>query len=56
VELIRSFCDNSRRSAQHRGQADEEGDFLAPLYGQFTEGFDTLDLRQAETLLDGLTA
>jgi hypothetical protein len=29
-------------------------DLLAPVYGRFTEGFDTLDLKQAKTLLDEL--
>jgi hypothetical protein len=27
---------------------------LAPVYGWFTEGFDTLDLKEAKALLDGL--
>jgi hypothetical protein len=27
---------------------------LAPVYGWFTEGFDTLDLREAKALLDEL--
>jgi hypothetical protein len=26
-------------------------DLLAPVYGWFTEGFDTLDLKEAKTLL-----
>jgi len=30
------------------------GGLLAPVYGWFTEGFDTLDLKQAKTLLDEL--
>jgi predicted ATPase len=29
---------------------------LAPVYGWFTEGFDTLDLREARALLDSLTS
>jgi predicted ATPase len=29
---------------------------LAPVYGWFTEGFDTLDLKQAKALLDELHA
>jgi len=29
-------------------------DLLAPIYGWFTEGFDTLDLKQAKVLLDEL--
>jgi predicted ATPase len=31
-------------------------DLLAPIYGWFTEGFDTLDLKQAKSLLDELRA
>jgi predicted ATPase len=30
--------------------------FLAPVYGWFTEGFDTLDLKQAKALLEELAA
>jgi predicted ATPase len=29
-------------------------DLLAPVYGWFTEGFDTADLREAKALLDEL--
>ena len=29
---------------------------MAPIYGWFTEGFDTLDLKEAKTLLDELRA
>jgi hypothetical protein len=32
----------------------EAGCILAPMYGWFTEGFDTLDLREAKALLDEL--
>jgi hypothetical protein len=28
-----------------RDQGDEAGDLLSPVYGWFTEGFDTLDLK-----------
>ena len=35
---------------------DEANDLLAPVYGWFTEGFDTLDLKEAEALLDELYA
>jgi len=31
---------------------DEARDLLAPVYNWFTEGFDTLDLKEAKTLLD----
>jgi predicted ATPase len=33
---------------------DEARDLLAPVYGCFTEGFDTLDLKEAKALLDEL--
>jgi class 3 adenylate cyclase/predicted ATPase len=33
---------------------DEARDLLAPIYGWFTEGFDTIDLKQAKDLLDDL--
>ena len=29
---------------------------LAPVYGWFTEGFETLDLKEAKALLDELSA
>jgi predicted ATPase len=35
---------------------DEARDLLAPVYGWFTEGFDTLDLKGAKALLDELHA
>jgi class 3 adenylate cyclase/tetratricopeptide (TPR) repeat protein len=37
-----------------QGRRAEARDLLAPVYGWFTEGFDTADLRQAKTLLDAL--
>jgi predicted ATPase len=37
-----------------RGKRDEARDLLAPVYGWFTEGFDTLDLKEAKALLDEL--
>ena len=35
-----------------QGKRDEAHDLLAPIYGWFTEGFDTLDLKEARALLD----
>jgi class 3 adenylate cyclase/predicted ATPase len=40
---------------QHQGKRDEARELLAPLYGWFTEGFDTADLQEAKTLLEELT-
>jgi predicted ATPase len=37
-----------------QGKRDQARDLLAPVYGWFTEGFDTLDLKEAKTLLDAL--
>jgi class 3 adenylate cyclase/predicted ATPase len=39
-----------------QGRRDEARDLLAPLYGWFTEGFDTRDLKEAKALLDKLHA
>ena len=39
-----------------QGKRDEARDLLAPVYGWFTEGFDTLDLKEAKALLDELNA
>jgi predicted ATPase len=38
----------------HRGRKAEARDLLAPIYGWFTEGFDTLDVKEAKALLDEL--
>jgi predicted ATPase len=37
-----------------QGKRDEARDLLAPVYGWFTEGFDTRDLKEAKALLDTL--
>jgi predicted ATPase len=37
-----------------RGERQKAYDLLAPVYGWFTEGFDTADLNDAKTLLDEL--
>ena len=39
-----------------QGKRDEAHDLLAPIYGWFTEGFDTLDLKEAKALLEELHA
>ena len=39
-----------------QGKRGEARDLLAPVYGWFTEGFDTIDLRDAKKLLDELDA
>ena len=39
-----------------QGKRDEARELLAPVYGWFTEGFETLDLRRAKPLLDELAS
>jgi predicted ATPase len=39
-----------------QGKRGEARDLLAPVYGWFTEGFDTRDLKEAKVLLDELAA
>jgi len=39
---------------REQGKQKQAHDLLAPLYGWFTEGFDTLDLKEAKALLDEL--
>jgi predicted ATPase len=39
-----------------QGKRDEARELIAPVYGWFTEGFDTLDLKEAKALLDELNA
>jgi predicted ATPase len=46
MSMARLWCDQGKR--------DEARELLAPVYGWFTEGFDTLDLKHAKVLLDEL--
>jgi predicted ATPase len=39
-----------------QGKRDEARELIAPVYGWFTEGFDTRDLKEAKALLDELVA
>ena len=39
---------------QHQGKRAEAYELLAPIYGWFTEGFDTPDLQEAKALLEAL--
>jgi predicted ATPase len=48
TSLARLLRDQSRQA--------EARDLLAPVYGWFTEGFDTLDLKEANALLAELTS
>jgi predicted ATPase len=46
TSLARLWCDQGKR--------DEARNLLAPIYGWFTEGFDTRDLKEAKALLNDL--
>jgi predicted ATPase len=39
---------------QQQGKREEAYALLAPIYGWFTEGFDTADLQEAKALLEAL--
>jgi predicted ATPase len=39
-----------------QGKRDAARELLAPVYGWFTEGFDTRDLKEAKTLLEELSS
>ena len=46
MSMARLWCDQGKR--------DEAHGLLAPIYGWFTEGYDTLNLKRAKALLDEL--
>ena len=41
---------------RHQNKPQQARELLAPVYGWFTEGFDTLDLKEAKALLDELAS
>ena len=45
---------NLARLWQSQGKRQDATDLLAPVYGWFTEGFDTADVQEAKALLDEL--
>jgi predicted ATPase len=45
---------NLSRLWQQQGKRTEAHQVLAPIYGWFTEGFDTADLQEAKALLEEL--
>ena len=47
---------NLARLWRDHGKRDQARDLLAPIYGWFTEGFETRDLQEAELLLEELHA
>jgi predicted ATPase len=48
MSLARLWCD--------QGKVQQARELLAPIYGWFTEGFDTRDLKEAKALLDELAS
>jgi predicted ATPase len=44
------------RLRRDQGRRAEATDLLAPIYGWFTEGFDTPDLKEAKAPLEALPA
>jgi predicted ATPase len=47
---------NMARLWRYQGKRQQARELVAPVYGWFTEGFDTLDLKEAKALLDELHA
>ncbi len=45
-----------RRLWRDQGKVRQARELLSPVYGWFTEGFDTRDLKEAKTLLEELAA
>jgi predicted ATPase len=52
-EIPRFFA---ARLWRDQGKRDEARELLALVYGWFTEGFDTLDLKEAKALLEKLAS
>jgi predicted ATPase len=48
-------CTSLARLWRDQNKRTEACDLLAPIYGWFTEGFDTPDLKEAKALLEQLT-
>ena len=48
-------CITGARLLAERSERQTAADLLAPIYGWFTEGFETADLKEAKALLDELT-
>ncbi len=61
--MVTAHCGRPRRLTcqcrlarlwQSQGKTTEARDLLAPVYGWFTEGFDTTNLKEAKVLLEEL--
>ena len=49
-------CTSLARLWRDQGKVRRARELLAPVYGWFTEGFDTRDLKEAKVLLEELAA
>jgi predicted ATPase len=47
---------SSASALELQGKVQQARELLAPVYGWFTEGFDTRDLKEAKALLEELAA
>jgi len=62
LSLVVYYCQELRaamslaRLWRDQGKPQQARELLAPVYGWFTEGFDTRDLKEAKELLDELAA
>ena len=60
IARLGRLCQGSRfalaRLWRDQGKQQQAHDLLAPVYGWLTEGFDTLDLKDAKALLEQLKA
>jgi predicted ATPase len=50
------MCGAIARLWRDQGKVQQVRELLAPVYGWFTEGFDTRDLKEAKALLEELGA
>jgi SAM domain (Sterile alpha motif) len=55
LKLLRAIRELARLW-RSQGRPQQARELLAPVYGWFTEGFDTHDLKEAKALLDTLAA
>ena len=59
MDLLQVGCDRNATPCSQKpnqGRMSEARELLAPVYGWFTEGFETHDLKEAKALLEELAA
>jgi hypothetical protein len=56
TDIVQLGTNDAGEIALRSGKRDAARDLLPPIYGWFTEGFETLDLKEAKALLDELHA